>query len=105
MEEQLKQFIKSAVLEAISESGLTVQQSDGFPEVLDLQQAAEFLHFKPSYVRNRKDDLQIPYKRSGRKFIFVKSELIEWAQQRAEEKESKVRISPVKSKGSITRII
>jgi len=72
---------------------------------MNLQQAAEFLNFKPSYVRNRKDDMGLPYKRAGRKLVFTKNELLEWAQQRQEAKESKVRISPVKARGSITKIV
>jgi len=104
LEEELKNLIKSAVLEAIAESGLTTEKADVVPEIMDLKQAAEFLHFKPSYLRNRKDDLQIPYKRTGRKFVFTKNELLEWAQQRAEEKKSNVRIVPAKTKGGISKL-
>ncbi len=105
MEEKLKQLIKEAVREVIEELGLTAKQSDGFPEIMDLDQASKFVHLSKDYIKNHKDDLCIPHCRKGRAYIFVKSELIEWVKERKEEKESKVKITPSKSRGSTTKIV
>ena len=106
MEEQLKQLIKAAVMEAIVEAGLNIkQQSDGFPEIMNLAQASEFVHLSKDYIKNHKDDLCIPHSRKGRAYIFVKSELLEWVKGRKENSQSKIKVAPVKSRGSIKRIV
>ena len=107
MEEQLKQLIKTAVMEAIAEAGLTVQQqSDGFPEIMTLDQVSKFVHLSKDYIKNHKDDLCIPHSRKGRAYIFLKSELLEWVAEREETRQTnKVKAAPVKRRGSITRIV
>ena len=105
MEEKLKQLIKSAVREVLAEVNLNQTQSDGFPEIMDLDQASDFVHLSRDYIRNNKDELGIPHRRVGKAYLFTKSELIEWVKEREEGKQSKVRITPVKSRGSITKIV
>lgn len=48
-------------------------------ELLDLNQAAEFLKLKPSYMYSLIHQNKIPhYKPNGKRVYFIKSELITW---------------------------
>ena len=48
-------------------------------EILDLNQAAEFLKLKPSYMYSLIHQKRIPYcKPNGKRVYFIKSELIKW---------------------------
>lgn len=117
MEEKLKEIIKLAVSEvmpsivteavstAIAEAGLMPQQSDGFPEIMNLKQAASFLHLTESYIKNNKTELGIPYQRIGRRYVFLKSELSEWVQNRSEKKGAKISIRPAKTKKGTVRLV
>ncbi|GEM_PF-2014814 len=117
MEEQLKELIKLAVTEvmpsivaeavatAIAEAGLLPQQSDGFPEIMNLKQAASFVHLTESYIKNNKHDLGIPHTRMGRRYVFTKTELLEWVKKREEEKRGTVKMTPAKYQGRITKVV
>jgi len=103
LEEQLKQLIKVAVKEVLDEMNLNQPQSDEFPEIMNLSQASAFVHLSKDYIKNHKDDLGIPHRRKGRTYIFVKSELIEWVKDRKEEKQSRVKVLPVKTEPVLQR--
>lgn len=105
MEEELKKLIKSAVLDAIEESGLTAEHSDSFPEIMSLEQASEFVHLSKDYIKNYKEQLEIPHRRKGRTYLFLKSELLEWVAERDEKKESKATFTAVKSKKNVMKIV
>lgn len=107
MEEQFKALIKEAVKEVLEEmkSYQPQSESDGFPEIMSLDQASKFVHLTKDYIKNFKDDLGIPHRRKGRTYLFVKSELVEWVKGREEEKPSKIKISSVRTKGSIMKIV
>ena len=48
-------------------------------ELLDLNQAAEYLKLKPSYMYSLIHQKRIPYyKPNGKRVYFIKSELIKW---------------------------
>ena len=48
-------------------------------ELLDLNQAAEYLKLKPSYMYSLIHQKRIPYyKPNGKRVYFIKSELIMW---------------------------
>lgn len=106
MEEQIKQIIKDAVREVLGEMDLNKSQVDGFPEIMNLEQASEFVHLSRDYIKNCKEDLQIPHRRKGRAYLFIKSELLEWVQGREEpEEQPKINITSTKNKGRITKIV
>ncbi len=55
-------------------------------ELLDLNQAAEYLKLKPSYIYSLIHQKKIPYyKPLGKRVYFIKAELIKWI------KESKIK--------------
>jgi len=55
-------------------------------ELLDLNQTAEFLKLKPSYIYSLIHQKKIPYyKPLGKRVYFIKAELIKWI------KESKIK--------------
>lgn len=47
-------------------------------EVLNIQQAADFLKIKKSTIYQKKAQNKIPFHMVGGKIVFFKSELIEW---------------------------
>ena len=57
------------------------------------------------YIKNKKDELKIPHRRKGRSYLFLKPELIEWMQQREEEKKSEISIRPAKTKKGTVRLV
>lgn len=110
MEEQLKKLIKEAVREVLEEMEFNnhtrqYSPSDCFPEIMNIKQAAEFVHLTESYIKNKKAELAIPHRRKGRSYLFLKSELIEWLQQREEEKKPKISMHPAKTKRCTTRLV
>ena len=52
--------------------------SSGSDILLDLQQAATFLKFKPSWIYQLTHKRRLPYYQKGRKLYFSRNELAEW---------------------------
>ena len=73
----MKSFTYKKVQKEKSESNLLPEQKNF--ELLDLNQAAEFLKLKPSYMYSLIHQNKIPhYKPNGKRVYFIKSELIKW---------------------------
>lgn len=72
----MKRIIQT--LEEVAE--LLRQQNLQQKEILSLSEASEFLGFKQSYMYKMSADGELPcYAPTGRKLIFRRSELQEWA--------------------------
>jgi excisionase family DNA binding protein len=78
-EQEFKEFLKTAIQEVFGESlnGLKPES----PELMNVDQAAEFLKLKPSTVYGKTSKKQIPHQRKGGKLYFNKTELLEWVKK------------------------
>lgn len=53
------------------------------PGYITLQQAAEYVKLKSSTLYNMVHKTEIPFHKSGKRVLFIKSELAEWIKSRA----------------------
>lgn len=78
-EEEFKEFLKGALKEILSEN------QDGFkkqlPDILDVQQASEFLKLKVTTLYEKTSSKTIPHFKKGRKLYFHLSQLQDWIKQ------------------------
>ncbi len=78
-EPEFKEFLKDALKEVLSgEPGAAKPQ---LPEILDVQQAAEFLKLKVTTLYEKTSRKQIPHFKRGNKLYFHLSELLDWIKQ------------------------
>jgi excisionase family DNA binding protein len=78
-EQEFKEFLKDALREILPEQlGATKKQ---LPEILDVQQAAEFLKLKITTLYEKTSRKLIPHFKKGNKLYFHLSELQEWITQ------------------------
>jgi excisionase family DNA binding protein len=75
-EEEFKAFLKQAFKEIIGEN--ISKEKSGFPEILDIKQAAEFLKLKVSTLYEKTSQKTIPHFKKGNKLYFYRSELQSW---------------------------
>lgn len=47
-------------------------------EILTVEQAAEFLHMHPTTVSTMAKRKEIPCAKPGKRYVFIKADLIEW---------------------------
>ena len=75
-EQEFKEFLKDALKEILSgELGATKQQ---LPEILDIQQASNFLMLKINTLYEKTSRKLIPHFKKGNKLYFHRSELESW---------------------------
>jgi len=48
------------------------------PRYMDVREAAEFLRVSPKMLYGLKNRRMIPYRKAGRRLLFLESELTEW---------------------------
>lgn len=78
-EQEFKEFLKDALREILPEQlGATKKQ---LPEILDVQQAAEFLKLKINTLYEKTSRKLIPHFKKGNKLYFHLSELQAWITQ------------------------
>lgn len=79
-EEEFKDFLKQAIYSILKDLKLNTTQSESEQEIIDVKQAADFLHLKVSTLYEKTSDKTIPHFKKGKKLYFNKSKLIEWVQ-------------------------
>ena len=78
-EQEFKEFLKDALKETLQgELGALKQQP---PDVLDVQQASDFLKLKVTTLYEKTCHKQIPHFKKGNKLYFHLAELKEWISQ------------------------
>ena len=50
------------------------------PRLMDVKEAAEFLRVAPKTLYGFVSQRRIPYRKAGRRLLFLESELISWTQ-------------------------
>ena len=74
--QEFKEFLKDALKEILPEQlGATKKQ---LPEILNIQQAAEFLKLKKTTLYEKTSRKQIPHFKKGNKLYFNLAELQDW---------------------------
>lgn len=78
-EQEFKEFLKDALKEILGgDLGAMKKQ---FPDILDVQQASEFLKLKVTTLYEKTCRKLIPHFKKGNKLYFHLSELQEWIKQ------------------------
>jgi excisionase family DNA binding protein len=74
-EQEIKRFLKEALMELLSE-GFPAQQQQ--PEIFDVRQAANFLKMKLATLYEKTSEKLIPHFKKGKRLYFKKEELQDW---------------------------
>ena len=78
-EQEFKEFLKDALKEALAgELGAVKKQP---PEIMDVQQAADFLKLKIATLYEKTSRKLIPHFKKGNKLYFHLSQLQDWIQK------------------------
>lgn len=75
-------------------------KEEQLPEILNLNQACEYLQVSDTWLKENLESKNIPYFRTGNHYKFNLSELRKWTLNRNESKSTKAMIKPVKRKSS-----
>lgn len=75
-------------------------KEEQLPEILNLNQACEYLQVSDTWLKENLESKNIPYFRTGSHYKFNLSELRKWTLNRNESKSTKAMIKPVKRKSS-----
>ena len=78
-EQEFKEFLKSALIEILAEKPGAL--NDHTPEILDVQQAAQYLKMKTTTLYEKTSRKLIPHFKKGNKLYFHLSELQQWIKQ------------------------
>ncbi len=76
--EQFRQLLKETIREVLLEGGSPKQST---PEILNVQQAADFLKLKLNTLYEKTSRKQIPHFKKGNRLYFHLSELENWVKQ------------------------
>ena len=77
-EQEFKEFLKDALKEIIGDRMGVVKEQ---PEIMDVQQAAQFLKMKTATLYEKTSRKQIPHFKKGNKLYFHHSALQHWIKQ------------------------
>jgi excisionase family DNA binding protein len=55
--------------------------------LMDVQEAAEMLRIAPKTVYGLVSQRRIPFRKAGRRLLFLQSELLEWTQPRPDRRD------------------
>jgi len=58
--------------------GIMAHMNDASAKFLSVEEAAEFLRIYPRTIYGFVSQRQIPYRKAGRRVLFLESELVEW---------------------------
>lgn len=89
-----------ATLRQIISEEIRKIKEEQLPEVLNLNQACEYLQVSDTWLKENLESKNIPYFRTGSHYKFNLSELREWTLSRNENKIAKAVIKPIKRKSS-----
>lgn len=78
-EQEFKEFLKDALKEILGDKLSALKEQ--LPEILDVQQAANFLKLKITTLYEKTSRKLIPHFKKGNKLYFHLSELQEWIRQ------------------------
>jgi excisionase family DNA binding protein len=78
-EQEFKEFLKGALKEILSENLSALQPQ--LPEILNVQQASEFLKLKVTTLYEKTSRKTIPHLKKGNKLYFHRSELEAWVKE------------------------
>lgn len=76
-EEELKNFIQQAVVQALSIRS-AVAIGEQLPDIMDIKQAAAYLKLKVNTLYEKTALRLIPHSKKGGKLLFVRDELLNW---------------------------
>ena len=78
-DQEFKEFLKDALKEILGDKLGALKEQQ--PEILDVQQAAQFLKMKTTTLYEKTSRKQIPHFKKGNKLYFHLSELQKWIKQ------------------------
>jgi excisionase family DNA binding protein len=78
-EQEFKEFLRGALKEILSENLSALQPQ--LPEILNVQQASEFLKLKVTTLYEKTSRKTIPHLKKGNKLYFHRSELEAWVKE------------------------
>lgn len=78
-EQEFREFLKDALKEILGDKLGALKEQQ--PEILDVQQAAQFLKMKTTTLYEKTSRKQIPHFKKGNKLYFHLSELQKWIKQ------------------------
>lgn len=78
-EQEFKEFLKDALKEILSSEAGAVKQQ--LSEIMDVQQASEFLKLKVTTLYEKTSRKTIPHLKKGNKLYFHRSELEAWIKE------------------------
>ncbi len=87
--EDLQELIQISVKKALSDQHQS--KLDAVQEILDIQEAAEFLKLKVTTIYGYTSQSQIPFIKRGKKLYFEKSKLEAWLKEGKKESISEIR--------------
>lgn len=76
--DEYKEFLKETFREVLKENS---PGNSRFPEILDIQQASEFLRLKMNTLYEKTSRKLIPHFKKGNKLYFNRTELEAWIQE------------------------
>jgi len=74
--QELEQLIDNAVDKALTRLGTL--NGKGAPEILNVEEAADFLNLAMATVYDKTSKNVIPHKKKGNKLYFIRAELEKW---------------------------
>ena len=78
-DQEFREFLKDALKEILGDKLDALKEQQ--PEILDVQQAAQFLKMKTTTLYEKTSRKQIPHFKKGNKLYFHLSELQKWIKQ------------------------
>ena len=80
-EQEFKNFLKEALTEIIRSGKEVCNNEPSLPDILDIKQAASFLHLKVNTLYEKTSEKSIPHFKKGNKLLFKRDELMAWVQE------------------------
>ena len=80
-EQEFKNFLKEALNEIIQSNRGALTGEQNIPDILDIKQAAAFLHLKVNTLYEKTSEKSIPHFKKGNKLLFKRDELMAWVQE------------------------
>ena len=77
-EDEFKIFLRQVLSEILGEQN--ANPGPTLPDILDVKQAAEFLHLKITTIYEKTSEKTIPHFKKGNKLYFRKAELKAWVE-------------------------
>lgn len=109
LDETIKVIVKEAVRESIREEfekGISYKEQNYRDEVMTTKQLAAYLQCSLPWLTKNIKELNIPYKKLGKEYRFVRSEINSWLiQQNIQKREKLSRVTINNKKNEELRIV